>query len=74
MSTDFRDGTLDAGRHSSMTQGNNWQDLNVGKVIREGKGFLLMANLVLASFQRRLGKDLGVRPGEGNACRHPDVP
>ena len=55
---------LDEGRHTSMTQGNNWQNLNVGKVIREGKGFLLMANLVLASFQRRLGKDLGVKPGE----------
>ena len=55
---------LDEGRYTSMTQGNNWQNLNVGKVLREGKGFLLMANLVLASFQRRLGKDLGVKPGE----------
>jgi pheromone shutdown-related protein TraB len=55
---------LDDGRHTSMTQGTSWQNLNVGKVIREGKGFLLMANLVLASFQRRLGKDLGVKPGE----------
>jgi len=55
---------LDEGRHASMSQGNSWQNLNVGKVIREGKGFLLMANLVLASFQRRLGKDLGVKPGE----------
>ncbi|MGA2478170.1 MAG: TraB/GumN family protein [Spirochaetia bacterium] len=55
---------LDDGRHTSMTQGTSWQNLNVGKVIKEGKGFLLMANLVLASFQRRLGKDLGVKPGE----------
>ncbi|HVP19522.1 MAG TPA: TraB/GumN family protein [Spirochaetia bacterium] len=55
---------LDDGRHASLTQGNSWQNLNVGKVIREGKGFLLMANLVLASFQRRLGSELGVRPGE----------
>ena len=55
---------LDDGRHTSLTQGNSWQNLNIGKVIREGKGFLLMANLVLASFQRRLGSELGVRPGE----------
>ncbi|HUI72113.1 MAG TPA: TraB/GumN family protein [Spirochaetia bacterium] len=55
---------LDEGRHASLTQGNSWQNLNIGKVIREGKGFLLMANLVLASFQRRLGSELGVRPGE----------
>ncbi|HET6452720.1 MAG TPA: TraB/GumN family protein [Spirochaetia bacterium] len=55
---------LDDGRYTSMSQGSSWKDLNVGKVIRQGKGFLLMANLVLASFQRRLGKDLGVKPGE----------
>ncbi len=55
---------LDEGRHTSLTQGTSWQNLNVGKVIREGKGFLLMANLLLASFQRRLGSELGVRPGE----------
>jgi pheromone shutdown-related protein TraB len=55
---------LDEGRFTAMSQGSSWQNLNVGKVIRQGKGFLLMANLVLASFQRRLGKDLGVKPGE----------
>jgi pheromone shutdown-related protein TraB len=55
---------LDEGRYTSMSQGSGWKDLNVGKVIRQGKGFLLMANLVLSSFQRRLGKDLGVKPGE----------
>jgi pheromone shutdown-related protein TraB len=55
---------LDEGRHASLSQDSSWQNLNVGKVIRQGKGFLLMANLLLASFQRRLGKDLGVKPGE----------
>ncbi len=55
---------LDDGRHTALTEGNSWQNLNIGKVLREGKGFLLMANLVLASFQRRLGSELGVRPGE----------
>ena len=55
---------LDEGRYTAMSQGSSWKDLNVGKVIRQGKGFLLMANLVLSSFQRRLGKDLGVKPGE----------
>jgi pheromone shutdown-related protein TraB len=55
---------LDEGRHTSLTQGTSWQNLNIGKVLREGKGFLLMANLVLASFQRRMGRELGVRPGE----------
>jgi pheromone shutdown-related protein TraB len=55
---------LDEGRYTSMVQGSSWRDLNIGKVLREGKGFLLLANLVLASFQRKLGSDLGVKPGE----------
>jgi pheromone shutdown-related protein TraB len=53
---------LDEARFTSMQQGS-WHDLNIGKVLKEGKGFLLLANLVLASFQRRLGDDLGVKPG-----------
>jgi pheromone shutdown-related protein TraB len=55
---------LDEGRRRSMTGDGSWQNLDIGKVLREGKGFLLLANLVLASFQRRLGSDLGVKPGE----------
>jgi pheromone shutdown-related protein TraB len=55
---------LDAGRFASMTEQENWEKLNVAKVFREGKGFLLMANLVLSGFQRRLGRELGVKPGE----------
>ena len=54
---------LDKGRYDSMTN-NSWEKLDVAKVFREGKGFLLMANLVLAGFQRRLGSELGVKPGE----------
>ncbi len=55
---------LDEGRYASMTQPENWEKLDIVKVFKEGKGFLLMANLVLSSFQRRLGNELGVKPGE----------
>jgi pheromone shutdown-related protein TraB len=55
---------LDPGRYGVMTQKDNWEKLDVSKVFREGRGFLLMANLVLSSFQRRMGKDLGIKPGE----------
>ena len=55
---------LDQGRYNSITQANDWERLNLSRVFREGKGFLLIANLVLGSFQRRLGSQLGVKPGE----------
>ncbi len=55
---------LDAARYSSLTEGAGWGKLDIVEVLRKGKGFLLLANLVLSSFQRRLGAGLGVNPGE----------
>jgi len=55
---------LDEGRYNAIIRNDNWEKLDLAKVFKEGKGFLLIANLVLASFQRRLGNELGVKPGE----------
>jgi pheromone shutdown-related protein TraB len=55
---------LDQGRYASIVQPDNWERLDISKVLKEGKGFLLVANIALASFQRRLGNELGVKPGE----------
>ena len=70
---------LDQGRYSAITQHNSWEQLNISKVLREGKGFLLLANIALASFQRRLGSELGVKPGEEmlaaiNTAKELDIP
>ncbi|MDR2445680.1 MAG: TraB/GumN family protein [Treponema sp.] len=55
---------LDEGRYKSITEKERWEKLDVAKILKEGKGFLLMANLVLSGFQRRMGEGLGVKPGE----------
>jgi pheromone shutdown-related protein TraB len=55
---------LDEGRYNAISQKENWEKLNVSKILKERKGFLLIANLVLTSFQRRLGNELGVKPGD----------
>jgi pheromone shutdown-related protein TraB len=55
---------LDQARYNSIIQNDSWEKLNLTKVFKERKGFLLIANLVLASFQRRLGNKFGVKPGE----------
>jgi pheromone shutdown-related protein TraB len=55
---------LDEGRFASMAHRENWAQLDIVKVLRGGKGFLIIANLVLGSFQRRMGDGLGVKPGE----------
>jgi pheromone shutdown-related protein TraB len=41
-----------------------WQEKDIFKVIKEKKTSFLMANLVMASFQRRIGEKLGVKPGD----------
>lgn len=55
---------LDSARYNSMMGNDAWQKLDIIKTIREGKGFLLIANLVLSSFQRRMGNTIGVKPGD----------
>lgn len=55
---------IDAARQKSLMEKTSWESLNIYQVLRERKGFLLLGNLVLSSFQRRIGADLGVTPGE----------
>lgn len=51
-------------RYQSITQKKRWQDKDLLKVIREKKAFLLLLNLMLAYFQKKIGKKLGINPGE----------
>ncbi len=55
---------LDEGRLATMKNPDSWKELDIVKVLKQGKGFIMMANLVLSSFQRRMGSDVGVKPGE----------
>jgi len=55
---------IDMGRYQSIQQEARWENLDIIKVLKEGKGFLLLANLALAGFQKRLGADLGTKPGD----------
>ena len=55
---------LDEGRLQALKNEKGWQELDITKVLRDGKGFLLLANLVLSSFQKRMGDDVGTKPGD----------
>ncbi len=54
---------IDESRYRALTREDAWKNLNIIQVLKEKKGFLLLANLILASFQRRLGIDLKIKPG-----------
>ena len=50
-------------RHHAMIEKDQWKNMDIFKVVREGKSFLLFANLIMTAFQKRLGSQLGVKPG-----------
>lgn len=55
---------LDSGRLQSLKDPESWKKMDIVKVLKEKKGFLMMANFVLAGFQKRMGTNVGVKPGE----------
>jgi pheromone shutdown-related protein TraB len=54
---------LDQTRLDTLTKASAFRDLDVFKVVREGRTLYLLAHLALASYQRRIGASLGVKPG-----------
>lgn len=51
-------------RYQALRNKSTWQNTNLFTVVREKKAPLLLLNLVLAYFQKKMGKKLGVKPGE----------
>lgn len=55
---------LDEQRFKSLSDKDSWRKMDIIKVLKEKKGFLMLANLVLSGFQRRMGENIGVKPGD----------
>jgi pheromone shutdown-related protein TraB len=51
-------------RAQSIRQKDRWREMDIVKVIKEKKAFLLLSNLMLASFQKRIADRLEVAPGQ----------
>jgi pheromone shutdown-related protein TraB len=51
-------------RATAIRQKDRWQEMDIIKVIKEKKAFLLLSNLMLASFQKRIADRLEVAPGQ----------
>ncbi|MBW2605676.1 MAG: TraB/GumN family protein [Deltaproteobacteria bacterium] len=50
-------------RYQSIRQKDKWLDTDIIKVIKEKKSFLLLSNLLLASFQKRIADKFDIVPG-----------
>ncbi|MFB6174749.1 MAG: TraB/GumN family protein [Candidatus Nanohalobium sp.] len=54
---------LDEDRFESLRDESGWQDMDIVEAIRNGQGAMLLINLVLSIYQRRMGLEQGVKPG-----------
>lgn len=54
---------LCASRHRNIMDRDAWRKLDIFEVLRQKKAPLLLSSLVMASFQKRIARELGVEPG-----------
>ena len=54
---------LDEKRYESLAKRKSWVNLNLKEIIYRKQLSTLLANLVLASYQKKLGDQLGIQPG-----------
>lgn len=55
---------IDEGRYQSIIDTESWKKLDIHQAIKQKKGFLMIASLILGSFQKKIGADIGIKPGE----------
>lgn len=55
---------LDQKRYDAMMDPESYRKLDIIKVLKRKEGFLMIANIILSSFQKRMGQNIGVKPGD----------
>lgn len=51
-------------RYSAIIDPESWRHADIFNIIKSGKAYVLMAQLALASFQKKLGERLNSKPGD----------
>ncbi len=51
-------------RYKALVERDKWQETDLLKILKEKKALLLLSNLALSSYQKRIGEKLGVKPGQ----------
>jgi pheromone shutdown-related protein TraB len=50
-------------RHKALTDADAWRKMDIFRILKEKKAVLLLTQLALSSFYRKIGDKLGVQPG-----------
>lgn len=51
-------------RYETLANPERWKETDIYSVIKSGRAYVLMAQMALATFQKKLADELGIRPGE----------
>ena len=51
-------------RYQSITDADRWKNTDIVKIVKEKKALLLLTNLALSAYQKKLAKKFGVKPGQ----------
>jgi pheromone shutdown-related protein TraB len=51
-------------RYQTIVNEGKWKNTDIVTVIKEGRGMLLLVNLILSSYQKRLAEQFGIKPGQ----------
>ncbi|HZK44121.1 MAG TPA: TraB/GumN family protein [Syntrophomonadaceae bacterium] len=51
-------------RYRNITDTDRWKNTNITKVIKDGQTLLLLVNLILSSYQKRLAEQFNIKPGQ----------
>ena len=54
---------LDHGRLQQLLSGKKWGETNIVEIVKTGKTYLFLLNILLANLQKQLGAQVGVQPG-----------
>jgi len=70
---------LDEKRFTALSQPERWENLDLKQIIRKKQLSTLLVNLVLSSYQKKLGGQLGIQPGAellaaAKAAENLDIP
>lgn len=55
---------LDKERYDSIINKDKWEKLDIFSVIKQKKALLLLVNLIIGSFQKKIAEQFGINPGQ----------
>lgn len=51
-------------RYQAIMDAERWKNTDIIKIIKDGKSMMLLVNLIMSSYQKRLARQFGIKPGQ----------